>query len=131
MADQRDVDVIIEQTFIAGWNATVDYYFANAPVPNTMPGTYINVLSYPGSRTNISLGSKICQRNICSLIGEVRYPKHIGSGPLMDYAEEFGAIFENKTISGVHFREANITPSPTPTHYGYNVLIPYIWDSYT
>lgn len=129
MADQWDIDRLIETTFIANWSNGIDYYFANSPPPNDTPDTYINVLSFPGTRNNVTIG-KLKTRCIGTLIAEVRHPKHTGTGPIMRHAEEFADIFENKTIGGVHFREANITPSPTATHYGTNVLIAYIWDRF-
>lgn len=127
MDNQGSQNAIIEQTFVTAWADQTPVYFKNDEIPDTLPEEYINVLALDGGGQVIYIPNNKTRR-FCSVVGEIRVPKGQGAGRAQALAHDFQEIFENKTISNMRFRSADVSEVDGRSHYGINVFIPYEWD---
>jgi hypothetical protein len=134
MDNQSAKNQVIEQRFETAWGGLkatdggkCDVFFKNSPMPPTMPDEYINVLAFDGGGENHVIPNNKTRR-FCSVVGEVRTPKGQGTARAEELAHDFQEIYENQTISGMHFRVASVSEVDGQSHYGINVFIPYEWE---
>ena len=129
MSSQQTVDELLINALTTDWTATgvlVIYENDETPPPKS---EYMNFMSLTGSAQNVSIGTNKKTREFCTIIAEIRVPKHDGKGRATALAKTFQDIFMNEIIGTfVHCFEASKEAVKTNSHYGINVSIPYWWD---
>lgn len=129
MPSQQNVDSLLINALVAGWNATgvrVVYENDETQDPTT---EYMNFMSLTGTSFNVSIGNGKKVREPCTLIAEIRIEKHVGKGRASELAKTFQDIFMNRIFGGyVHCSAPSKESVNTSSHYGINVSIPYYWD---